>query len=320
MSPAKWNIRTLVFSCLPLLFGASCATVQPPSELLAARAEYQQASESSTAKANPVGLHEAKKALDSANKSFDQDPGSLYTRDVSYIALRKVQLANAQAHIELANLEKTQAGVDKQKTTEVALAQSETRLSNSEEQRRQGNEQLNRSAEKLSRSDEALSRSDQALQTSGQQLDAEKQARHNAEQQAEEATASLAKIALVKQEQRGLVITLSGSILFTSGQSHLLVNARPKLDEVALALQKAEGNNFIVEGYTDSVGSESRNQDLSMRRANSVRDYLVDRGVSSERIKAVGYGRNKPIAENSTAEGRANNRRVEIVIQRREAS
>jgi len=304
MSLNKWNIGTLVLSCLPLLLGASCATVQPPSELLAARAEYQKASDSSTAKVNPAGLHEAKNSLDNANKSFEQDPKSEYTRDISYVALRKVQLAVAQAHIESANLEKAQAGLDKQKTTEVALAQSETRLSNSEEQRRQGAEQL--------------SRSDQALQTSGQQLDAEKQARQNAERQAEEATANLTKIALVKQEQRGLVITLSGSILFTSGQSHLLANARPKLDEVALALQKAEGNNFIVEGYTDSVGSESRNQDLSTRRASTVRDYLVDRGVSSERIKAVGFGKSKPIAENSTAEGRANNRRVEIVIQRRE--
>src|ERR1700694_201553 len=161
MSLNKQNISTLVLSCLPLLLGASCATVQPPTELVVARAEYQKASDGPTSKLNPAGLYEAKKSLDSANQAFEQDPKSDRTRDVSYIAMRKVQLAQAQANIESANLEKIKAGQDKQKTTEVALDQTRTKLSDSEEQRRQGADRLNRSNE--------------ALQSSNQQLDSEKQ-------------------------------------------------------------------------------------------------------------------------------------------------
>ncbi len=292
------NTVTFVSSGVSLLLW-SCATVAPPKELVDARNEYQKSSYGPVSKLNPAGLYEAKKSLDTAEKAFQQDPESEYTHDTSYIALRKIQLVEAQTNILMANQEKAKADQDKQKTTEVALAQTKTKLSQSEELRREGVGDLNRSKDALS---------------------TEKEARENAERQAEEATANLARIASVKQEQRGLVITLSGSILFTSGQATILADARPKLDEIALALQKSEGNTFVVEGHTDSRGSESFNQDLSVRRAQSVRDYLVDRGVPSGKIRAAGFGKSRPVTENDTAEGRANNRRVEIVIEPHVAS
>ncbi len=297
--------RSFSLSALPTLVGLACATVDPPKELVDARAEYERASRGPTVKVNPAGLYEAKKSLDKANQAFDQDPKSDNTRDVAYIALRKVQLANAQARIELASQDKARAERErvkieqeqqrkKQKLTESELAEIRRKLSESEEQRQA-------EAVKLVRYTE--------------QLQAEKQARLDAERKAEEATVNLAKIALVKQEPRGLVITLSGGVLFASNQSTLLANARSKLDEIAQALQKSEADKFIVEGHTDSRGSESSNQDLSYRRAQTVRDYLVERGVPSEKIKAAGYGKSRPVADNASAEGRANNRRVEIVIQ-----
>src|SRR5712692_5422307 len=102
-------MRSLSLSGLPVVLGLACATVEPPKELVDARTEYQKAGNGPTAKINPAGLYEAKKSLDNANKAFDQDPKSDYTRDVSYIALRKVQLANTQAKMELANQEKARA-------------------------------------------------------------------------------------------------------------------------------------------------------------------------------------------------------------------
>jgi len=280
------------------VFGMACATTAPPRDLVDARAEYQAASDGVAAKMNPAGLYEAKKSLDLANKAFEQDANSDYTRDMAYIALRKVQLASAQARIEVAGQEKAAAEREKarleQKLTQSELAEVRRKLSEAEEQRRA-------EAEKL--------------QSTSQQLETERQARLLAEKKAEEATANLAKIAMVKQEARGLVITLSGSVLFTSGRSTLLANARPKLDEVAAALQKSDAEKFVVEGHTDSVGSETANEELSYRRAQTVRDYLTERGVPAEKIKAVGYGKSRPVADNTTAEGRANNRRVEIVIQ-----
>ena len=72
---------------------------------------------------------------------------------------------------------------------------------------------------------------------------------------------------------------------------------------------------MVVEGHTDSQGTAASNQELSEKRAQAVRDYLVSRGIAADRIKSQGFGPTRPIGENSSAEGRANNRRVEIVVQ-----
>ena len=116
-----------------------------------------------------------------------------------------------------------------------------------------------------------------------------------------------------KDEARGLVITLSGGVLFRSNESALLPAAQTKLDDVAAALI-SRGQTVVVEGYTDSKGSQSRNRDLSQQRADSVRSYLVSRGFPGEKIVAKGMGPDRPVAENTSAEGRANNRRVEIIV------
>jgi outer membrane protein OmpA-like peptidoglycan-associated protein len=120
----------------------------------------------------------------------------------------------------------------------------------------------------------------------------------------------------VKEEARGLVITLNGSVLFATGESTLLPIAKDRLHEVALALIDNSGSKIVVEGHTDAIGSQSRNEELSRRRAEAVRDYLVAEGIEVHRITAIGVGPNRPIADNKTPEGRANNRRVEIVVQR----
>jgi outer membrane protein OmpA-like peptidoglycan-associated protein len=138
----------------------------------------------------------------------------------------------------------------------------------------------------------------------------------DSEKRTADARAELAKLAAVKEEERGLVVTLSGSVLFQSAKSTLLSSVQVKLDQVANALLAVRARNLIVEGHTDSQGSESYNQGLSQRRADSVRDYLVQRGYPADRIQARGKGKGSPIADNASPEGRANNRRVEIVIER----
>jgi outer membrane protein OmpA-like peptidoglycan-associated protein len=140
--------------------------------------------------------------------------------------------------------------------------------------------------------------------------------RKEAEARAAQAAADLAKFASVKTEERGIVITLSGSVLFTSGSSQLLAAAQLKLNDVADALTKQDPESrIVVEGYTDSQGTAASNQDLSERRAQAVRDYLVSRGIAGDRVTGQGFGPTRPIADNASAEGRANNRRVEIVVK-----
>ena len=129
------------------------------------------------------------------------------------------------------------------------------------------------------------------------------------------AEASLKELANVKEESRGVVITLSGSVLFATGKSQLLPIAQNKLAEVAKALSDQGYKSLLVEGHTDSQGSVDKNMALSQERAQSVRSYLVSQGIPSDKIRAEGIGSSRPVADNSTAEGRANNRRVEIVVE-----
>lgn len=147
-------------------------------------------------------------------------------------------------------------------------------------------------------------------------LAAEEQRRKAAEEAARKAAEELSRLASVKQEERGMVITLSGSVLFETDKSELLPDAQRRLSDVAKAL--IQGNpeaQIVVEGHTDSRGSQGHNLELSARRAESVRTYLVSQGVESGRIRSEGLGFSRPVADNKSAEGRANNRRVEIVVQ-----
>jgi outer membrane protein OmpA-like peptidoglycan-associated protein len=118
----------------------------------------------------------------------------------------------------------------------------------------------------------------------------------------------------VREEARGIVITLSGSVLFAAGQHSLLPLAKEKLRGVAQALLEQGDSTVTVEAHTDSVGPSGRNHELSLLRAQEVRGFLVSQGIPIANIRATGLGEERPVASNDTAEGRATNRRVEIVV------
>ncbi len=116
-----------------------------------------------------------------------------------------------------------------------------------------------------------------------------------------------------QQTERGMVLTLSG-VLFDTGKTTLKPGAAPTLDRVSQFMTQYPGTRVIVEGHTDSQGSEASNQELSQQRAEAVTDALVLRGVPRDRIEAMGRGEALPIASNETAAGRQQNRRVEMVF------
>jgi outer membrane protein OmpA-like peptidoglycan-associated protein len=146
-----------------------------------------------------------------------------------------------------------------------------------------------------------------------QVLDAERKARLEAEER-------LRGIATFEESEEGTVITLTGAVLFESDQSNLLPIAKDRLREVAEALQGRIGAADIrIEGHADAQGPDEYNEELSMRRAEAVKSFLVELGVPDDRIRAEGHGEKEPIATNETPEGRANNRRVEIVLEDDEA-
>ncbi|MCC5867766.1 MAG: OmpA family protein [Gammaproteobacteria bacterium] len=116
-----------------------------------------------------------------------------------------------------------------------------------------------------------------------------------------------------RETDRGLVVTL-GDLLFATGRSDLTGGAGPNLDKLANFLREYPDRTVLIEGHTDSVGSESSNFLLSERRADSVKSYLVRQGIESGRISTAGLGQGSPVAGNDTATGRQQNRRVEVII------
>jgi len=290
-------ISLIIVGCVGLLVG--CASVPPP-ELINARQAYQHASAGQAAQLVPAELHKAQEALAIAEKSFQDDPQSFRTRDLAYVADRKAKMAEAFATTAAGNAATAKANKDYQSTQTEIMKNTKQDLATQTE------------ISKNTKEDLAASERSSAVKT--EQLASEQRARLDAENRADVAQADLAKLAAVKDEARGLVITLSGSVLFASNKSELLSSARDRLNQVADALMETKERKLTVEGHTDSQGSSSYNQALSQRRADVVRSYIISRGYTSDLIEAHGIGKDRPIADNASAEGRANNRRVEIIV------
>jgi outer membrane protein OmpA-like peptidoglycan-associated protein len=116
----------------------------------------------------------------------------------------------------------------------------------------------------------------------------------------------------VTREGDQIRLNMPGNVTFDTDQTNIRPEFQPVLDSVVKVANKFDQTTLRVAGHTDSVGSDSYNQRLSEHRALSVKDYLALRGVAPQRLTAVGYGESRPLASNSTVEGRAANRRVEL--------
>jgi len=114
-----------------------------------------------------------------------------------------------------------------------------------------------------------------------------------------------------------IAVTFKGDVLFSTGSSAIQPGAYVEIDRMAQVLQQYPETRIRIEGHTDSTGSEQANLDLSQRRAEAVKTALISRGIAPERLTALGYGESRPIASNTTPEGRQLNRRVEVFIEPR---
>ena len=311
---ANKKVLTFMSGTLGLVIVA-CGSAQPTPELVDARRAYDQARSSPAAQLVPDQLLNAKQALDRAEAAHQEDSGSEMEKSMAYIAQRKAALAVSLAGYAQAQRDK-QIADQKYKDTQDALrktAQSEAERNQAQLERVR--RELAAQSSQVSEQAQALKKQEAELAARQKELETEKAARAEAEKKAAAALASLQEIARIKEEQRGMVITLDGSVLFATGKTQLLPIAEQKLAKVAEVLQNQDDSKMItVEGHTDSVGSDANNQTLSQGRADSVRAFLVSKGVPAQRIRAVGRGESVPIADNKTVEGRANNRRVEIIV------
>jgi outer membrane protein OmpA-like peptidoglycan-associated protein len=280
------RVATRCLAWLALASALGCGAAVAPQELHNARHAYTQASQGPAAQLAPAQLDTARQGLERANMAFGSGADEAVVRDLAYIAERQVAIAVSAAALEQAN-----RNIDK-------LTKEQ--------------EDLRRRLQQETQTE--LERMKQELEAQKRVVASEREARLAAERSAASALQSLYEVGGVQDGSRGIVITLSGAVLFATNGHSLLPMAKEKLRGVARALLEQDEASILVEGHTDSPGTSQSNQELSLLRAREVRGYLISQGIPTSNIQAAGLGEERPIATNATAEGRAINRRVEIVV------
>jgi outer membrane protein OmpA-like peptidoglycan-associated protein len=275
---------------------AACGGEVPaPKALVDARADYAKAKGGIALQIDPTDVHEADLALQKAESAWSdsRDPNDEHAIDLAIIAQRKAQIAMAEAAASKAqqDLAATKADLEATMASQLRAARGE-----------------------LGKTQQNLHDTQSQLQMTAAQAEEQKKKLADLEAKLKDARDTIAKIAAVKDDDRGMVITLQGEVLFKTGKWDLKAGAMAKLDQIADALRGKE-QPMVVFGFTDNVGAIDMNMDLSAKRATSVRDYLVSKGIPSDLITSQGKGPAEPIAGNDSVEGRAQNRRVEIVVK-----
>jgi outer membrane protein OmpA-like peptidoglycan-associated protein len=282
------NAKLFTGMGLALALGACASMPQPNAALETARSAVQ------TAEADPNVNRFAPLELDRARKDLSiAEDASLHHQDAevdqpAYLATQNARLA--QAH-----------GAAKADDARVAAGQIERDQIVLASRTREAENARASAANSRAAADVALNQRDQAVNQRDQAND--ETARVQAELDALKATPT----------PRGLVMTL-GDVLFDTGRAELKSGAGRKMDQLGQFLVEHTDRRVQIDGFTDSVGTDSYNEDLSQRRADSVKTALINRGVQPSRIGTEGYGKAYPVANNNDSGGRQLNRRVEVVI------
>jgi len=300
--------RTLIGAAVAATLITGCAsTPQQPLGSVEVRAKLTQLqSDATLANRAPVALKDAEAAVNAAE--MPQKDLQLAAHRV-YIADRKVDTARALAETSAAEAERVtlnqlseKARLDS-RTREADRAKADAMTANTDA----ANARADMAEQKLA-TNQARGDADTAILAAS----ASRDETALAQQQAAELQRQVAALQ-ARPTDRGLVLTL-GDTLFATGKSELKPGASANLDRLTSFMNEYPKRTAQIEGFTDSMGNEASNQDLSERRAESVKRYLVGQGVASARLTASGRGENAPVADNDSAAGRQQNRRVEVII------
>jgi len=284
-------------SLIAIAILSGCSSVPPQNDALtAAHSSYD------SARSNPqitnlaaLELKEAGDSLNKADEAMSKGQGTDTVNHLSYIANQKVGIAQETAKRKTSELAVTNAA---SKRDQVRLEARTAEADASKQKVAAMQENANWQDANLAAASAELAAAD-ADALRDQEIIAQQ------EMQLKELNA--------RKTERGMVITL-GDVLFSINKSQLQSGGIRNMQKLADFLKRYPKQKVMVEGFTDSTGSDSYNQDLSERRANAVRIALIDMGTSSDRITTRGYGETFPVASNDTAVSRQLNRRVEIII------
>jgi outer membrane protein OmpA-like peptidoglycan-associated protein len=303
MSPFSAQIRYIVAALLPFAVLAGCASAEKEraaqAQLEKARMAYQQAqADPNVQKYAASRLAEAQKAVQGAERAKDLDD----MQQLSYVAERKAEIASLAGATGKAEQDAQLLGKE---TSAIVMQKRERELKAA----RLDAEQARAAAEARARDAEAKAReADQARAHTVAAV---------AAREAEQAktTALTKELADLKAKQTDLGIVLTvGDVLFASGKADVALGAQRHIDKLAEFLNKNPNRNLLIEGHTDNTGGEDLNIKLSQQRAEAVRDLLIARGVSPQRITTRGYGPKYPLVSNDSAAGRQQNRRIDVLV------
>jgi outer membrane protein OmpA-like peptidoglycan-associated protein len=255
-----------------------------------------------TEQAKSMALSEAEKAERAKMEAEARAREAEQARSMALLAAEKAERAKKEA--EEARLLASAESAEKEKANREAAMKAQEA-----EQARMQAEARAREAEQARMQAEAKAREAERarMEAAAKAEEAEK-----AKAEVDELLSQLSDLK-AKQTERGIVLTM-GDVLFAFDKATLSPEAFRNVDKLADFLQKHPNRSVLIEGHTDSVGSEEYNLDLSEKRADAVKNALVAKGVGEERITAKGYGKKYPVASNNTSDGRQLNRRVEVVV------
>ena len=318
-----------VLAVLLLLALAACTTAPKKDlalEQVRTQLEELKANEDLAGYA-PLALGEAERALRNAETATGNDT---YRIHLIYMADRRIQIARAVAQREQLEAELAQLGNERHDLlvrasqmeaerarfeAEQARLISEAQAEDARRAREEAALAAQREAESQREAEQAQVEAEQAKALAASSVTAAELARREAELAVEQANTLRRQLEnlQLRQTESGVVVTL-GDVLFETGQTELRSEAMESLVEVVDLLQSEPDKLIRIEGHTDSTGNEEANLRISQQRADAVLKALVSLGVDADRITSVGMGQDFPIASNDTEEGRAQNRRVDVIL------
>jgi len=325
MNPVTWKgmgrgLGILFPMSLIFLLAVGCGpSKMAKDQLEKARKTYAQAkADPNVESLAPIYLADAEKAVrkaEQAGSSADMMHLSYLAEKKSRIAMtfaegKKAERETQKLNAETSELIMRKQALDRQRELErqKALLAAKTEAERAEIAKREAEQAMLAAKTEAERAAIAQKEAERARLAA--QMEAERAAKAKAD--ADQLMKELADLK-AKQTERGIVLTI-GDVLFAFGKADLSPKADRNVDKLADFLKKYPNRNVLIEGHTDSIGSEEYNLGLSRERSESVKEKLVGDGIEPDRITTVGYGKKYPAVSNDTEANRAWNRRVEVII------
>ena len=328
--------RKFEFAIMTAMLAASCATIDMPTPALrqARQTVHSAQADPAVQSGAPLELKRASEALDRADRALTNGDTPREIDHYAYVATRRAETAMALAAaktdegaIKTAEVDRERARADMRTLEALAAradanvqraqaAQSAQQAANAQQQAATAQQQVIAARNQAAQANQIAAQSQAQAAASQTQAEISRAQAEAAEARAADLQRKLADLEATKVD-RGRVVTL-GDVLFEFNRAEVKATAQARLAKLADFLKQYPERRVLIEGHTDNVGSTAYNDQLSTRRAESIRGQLVLLGVSSDRMATIGYGKDYPVASNDSDTNRAINRRVEVYISETE--